>query len=343
MNQKEIITRRPLLDANGHPAHPGYAKTNLYEYNKEQIKRGRLRIKEWDFYLITDGRYKIELNFFNITELAALTASFTDFQTGETVSDAVIEPSGPDRFKLSPAADEPFVFRYKRLGRTARFETGENTHRLLFSRKVQGLKDFDVRIEGNRLPGQESLTMLTPFKKKGRFFYTQKLNCIAAKARVRIAGRSIYLDPERTFVTVDWGRGVWPYKNMWYWSNGSTVINGKRFGYELTWGFGDESNATETAVFYDGKCHKIGPVHLTEDPEKAGWMEPWHFISDDGRLDLTLTPEHKVRNGLIFAGVLGLKSNQVYGCVDGYAVLDDGTRLEIKDMFSFAEKVHNKW
>ena len=343
MNQKEITARQPLLDASGHPAAPGYCKTNLYTYNKEQIKRARLRIKEWDFYQVTDGHYKIELNFFNITELAALTASVTDLKTGKTYSDAVIEPSGPDRFRLSPAADEPFVFRYKRLGRRTMFETGENTHRLLFSRKVPGLKNFDIRIEGNRLPGQESLTMLTPFKKKGRFFYTQKLNCISAKARVRIGERTVYLDPKNTWMTIDWARGVWPYKNMWYWSNGSSYVNGRRFGYELTWGFGDESNATETAVFYDGKCHKISAVHLENDPEKAGWMEPWHFISDDGRLDLTLTPEHKERAGLIFAGILGFKSNQVYGCVNGFVILDDGTRLEIKDMFSFAEKVHNQW
>ena len=82
---------------------------------------------------------------------------------------------------------------------------------------------------------------------------------------------------------------MWPHTNTWYWGNGSTYLDGKLFGFELTWGFGDESNATETAIFYDGKCHKIGAVHLEKDPEDdAGWMNEWHFISEDGRLDLTM-------------------------------------------------------
>ncbi len=44
------------------------------------------------------------------------------------------------------------------------------------------------------------------------------------------------------------GRGVWPHTITWYWGNGSTYLDGKLFGFELTWGFGDESNATETAI-----------------------------------------------------------------------------------------------
>lgn len=341
-NQKEITSRTPLLDENGHPKSPGYCKRNLYTYNKDQIKKHRRRIKEWDFYTISDGRYRIELNFFNISFAAALTASFVDLETGRHCSDVVIEPSSPDKFHLSPAADEPFTFRYKKFGRAARFETGETTHKLLFSSRA-GRKRFTIRVEGNRLEGQESLTMLTPFEKENCFFNTQKVNCIAAKARVRIGDETIYLDPEKTFITIDWARGVWPYRSMWYWSNGSTYVNGKRFGYEVTWGFGDESHATETALFYDGKCHKIGPVHLTNDPEKEKWMQPWHFVSDDKRLDLTLVPEKHSKVGLIFAGLLGYKSDQVYGKVSGTAVLDDGTVIEVKDMSSFAEKVHNRW
>ena len=35
--------------------------------------------------------------------------------------------------------------------------------------------------------------------------------------------------------------------------------------------------------------------------------------------------------------------HQVFGKMSGTAVLDDGTKLEIKDMMCFAEKVHNKY
>ena len=35
--------------------------------------------------------------------------------------------------------------------------------------------------------------------------------------------------------------------------------------------------------------------------------------------------------------------HQVFGKMSGFAILDDGTKLEIKDMMCFAERVHNKY
>ena len=113
MNQQiEIKEYISALSEDGSPAVPGWCRRNLYLYNKEKIRRRR-RIKEWDFYLVTDGRCKVELNFFNISWLSALTAEYTDLATGECFSDAVIRPSSPDKYVLSPAADEPFPFRIR--------------------------------------------------------------------------------------------------------------------------------------------------------------------------------------------------------------------------------------
>ena len=163
--QIEITEPCPLLAEDGVPAYPGYCRKNIYIYNKEKIRRHRCRIKEWDFYLITDGRYKVELNFFNISWIAALTATFTDLKTGETHTDLAAEPSTPDKFELSPAADAPHVFLYGNQGRACCFETDERGNRLLFTGRSKG-RNFEMRIEGKRLPDQESLTILTPFKEK---------------------------------------------------------------------------------------------------------------------------------------------------------------------------------
>ena len=35
--------------------------------------------------------------------------------------------------------------------------------------------------------------------------------------------------------------------------------------------------------------------------------------------------------------------HQVFGRFSGEVILDDGTKLEIKDLTGFAEKVFNKW
>ena len=52
MNQHEITERRPLLDASGNLTEPGYAKTLLPIYRRSDIKAGKMRIKEWDYYCI---------------------------------------------------------------------------------------------------------------------------------------------------------------------------------------------------------------------------------------------------------------------------------------------------
>lgn len=340
--QTEITQPQPLLDDQGHLLNPGYCKRNHYIYNKENIKKHRWRIKEWDYYMISDGRYMTELNFYNISIFAAMIADVIDLKTGKHYNDLVMEPSYPDKYKMSHAADKPFQFSYYKFGRKAEFITDASSHKLFFKGKYRR-KDFKIDITGKRLPDQESITVATPFKNPHCFFYTQKLNCIQAGGTIKIAGQTIKYDPKDTYMVMDWGRGVWPWRNIWYWSNGSTVIDGKLFGFELTWGFGDESAATETAVFYDGKCHKIGRVSLEKEPEKEGWMKPWHFISEDGRLDLTLTPGYHRSNGLIFLKLIGMKSNQVFGKFNGSVLLDDGTRIEVKEMPAFAEKVYNCW
>ena len=115
------------------------------------------------------------------------------------------------------------------------------------------------------------------------------------------------------------------------------MLGEKRFGFEMTWGFGNDRFAPATAIFYDGKCHKIGRVRL----EKSAGL--WRFVSEDGRLDLTLTPAAQHTAGTLVAGLIGHRSEQTYGNFNGYVILDDGKRLEVKDLFAFAEKVRNGW
>ena len=42
-------------------------------------------------------------------------------------------------------------------------------------------------------------------------------------------------------------------------------------------------------------------------------------------------------------GIICSDQHQVFGKFSGTAVLDDGQKLEIRDLMGFAEKVRNKW
>ena len=49
------------------------------------------------------------------------------------------------------------------------------------------------------------------------------------------------------------------------------------------------------------------------------------------------------RSALIDLKVIVTDQHQVFGRMNGTAVLDDGTTIEVKDFLCFAEKVHNKY
>ena len=116
------------------------------------------------------------------------------------------------------------------------------------------------------------------------------------------------------------------------------------FGFNLGYGFGDTSAASENVLFYDGKVHKLDEVtfHIPKKDGKDDFMSPWKFTSSDGRFEADFVP---VLNRKSDTNVLIIESdqNQVFGRFNGKAVLDDGTELIMKDFFGFAEKVKNRW
>ena len=52
----------------------------------------------------------------------------------------------------------------------------------------------------------------------------------------------------------------WTYDNTWYWGSGSGTVDGHRFGFNIGYGFGDTSAASENILFYDGVGHKLDDV-----------------------------------------------------------------------------------
>ena len=71
-------------------------------------------------------------------------------------------------------------------------------------------------------------------------------------------------------------------------------------------------------------------------------MKPWKFTSSDGRFGADFTPVMDREANMDFKVIIS-DQHQVFGRINGKAVLDDGTVIEMKDMMCFAEKVHNKY
>ncbi len=334
----------PLLDKNGNLCEPGYAMSLLKTYDRSAIKAGKLRIKEWDYYLITNDRWGVALTIDDNGYMGLLSASVLDFEacTETTVSPMFWLPMGKTGFPSSSA--EGNVQKTLK-NASGSFEHTPEGRRLRFRiDRFRDGKPFECDILLTEEP-QDSMTIATPFEKKGHFYYNQKIIGMRAGGWFAVGDDRTELDPQRTFGLLDWGRGVWTYKNTWYWSAAQGEVDEHRFGFNLGYGFGDTSAASENMLFFDGKAHKLGRVDfgIPKKPDGSDdLLSPWHFTDDEGRLDLAFTPilDRASKTDVL---VICSDQHQVFGRFTGSAVLDDGTTVRIGDFLGFAEKVFNKW
>ena len=342
--QHEITTRRPLLDDKGRLTEPGYTKGLLMDYDRKAIKGGALRIKEWDYYLIANNDYAIALTIADNSYMGLDGISLLDFRkpwehTNNAMSFLTL---GKRHFPASSSNGD--VSRVTKKYSISFKHNGD--HRIL-SFHMDNFLDGkpisgEIRLEN---PDQESMVIVTPFAEKATaFYYNQKINCMPASGQVEFNGQTYVFDKESSFGVLDWGRGVWTYDNVWYWGSASGLVDGVPFGFNIGYGFGDTSAASENMLFYNGKAHKLSQVtfNIPKKNSTEDYMSPWTFTSDDGRFEMDFVPIID-RAACTDVKLICSDQHQVFGRFTGKAVLDDGKEIYVKDFLGFAEKVHNKW
>ena len=82
MDQHEITREIPLLNADGELTEPGYAKKLLPVYRRADIKASPMRIKEWDYYLINNGRFALALTIDDNGYMGLDSISLLNFEEG---------------------------------------------------------------------------------------------------------------------------------------------------------------------------------------------------------------------------------------------------------------------
>ena len=342
--QHEILRSAPLLNASGDLAEPGWARSLLPVYRRSDIRVSPMRIKEWDYYLITDGHVGLALTIADNGYMGLDSVSFLDFDEGweQTKSPMRLFPMGKTGLPESSADGASEIARG---GYAMAFYHEDGARRLSFH--------MDRFLDGDAIEGivtlsgapEESMVIATPFDKPGHFYYNQKINCMRAEGWITLGKRRIELTPDRFFGVLDWGRGVWTYHNTWYWGSASGELDGVPFGWNIGYGFGNTAAASENVLFYDGRIHKLGTVefHIPKDEKgRNAYLNVWNFTSDDNRFYMDFTPV-LARSALTSAIIIKSDQHQVFGRFTGRVTLDDGTVLPVRDFFGFAEKVENKW
>ena len=337
--QHEITQKGALLGADGNLREPGWARSLLLDYRRADVKANKLRIKEWDYYIVTNDSFGIALTIADNSYMGLISASMLDFEKPweQTVSVMTAFPMGKFKLPETSAAGDT-LYGDKRVQMAFRVFEGERRLSCRFERFL-GEDALELELSLAQ-PPMDSMVIATPFSAPRAFYYNQKINCMRASGEAVLGKRRFAFSPETSFGTLDWGRGVWTYDNTWYWGNGNGVVNGKPFGFNIGYGFGDTSAASENLLIYDGVAHKLSKVQFNI-PEDS-FLKPWTFSSDDGRFEMDFVPilDRAARTNAL---IIESDQHQVFGRFSGKAVLDDGTALELRDFLGFAEKVRNRY
>lgn len=332
--EKELMERGPVLDRRGR-AIAGFSRRSTQVYDRKAVKALPWRLKEWDFYQVSNSHLCLQFTIGHASYAGQVSLMLFDFQKKEMIVDLSRILALPFGSLHMPAdAEKDGTLTYEKNGIRMSFKTSR-VQRILTCK----WKDVEAEIYLKRR-NPDSLVINLPFDESVHaFYYNQKINCMTAEGYVRCGKEKYCFEAVDSFGIFDWGRGVWPFHNEWYWSNGSGYMEGELFGFNLGCGFGNTDTASENMLFYRGKSHKLGKVDFKLGGE---YMQPWHIADREGRLDLTLTPvfDRTTRIKLLWVNNC---CHQMFGSFAGKAVLDDGTELAVKNVVSFAEHAVNNW
>ncbi len=340
MRNHEVTQRGLLLNENGNLREPGWSKSLVQEYRRSMIKAPKFRIKEWDYYLVVNDGFAAAFTisddgYIGLQSVSLLVFGEKPWEHTETVLNAF--PMGKLKLPEDSSSGET-KYSDKRLQMS--FEAKDSKRHITchFENFMDG-KALDADITLSQ-PPMDTMVIATPWPKNHAFYYNQKINCMRAEGRICFDGKTYSFDPKTDFGTLDWGRGVWTYDNTWFWGSGNADVDGHSFGWNIGYGFGDTRAASENILFWDGKAHKLDDVvfHIPE----SGYTDTWKFSSSDGRFEMTFEPVLD-RAACLDYKVIVSDQHQVFGRMSGEAILDDGTKINIRDVMCFAEKVHNKY
>jgi hypothetical protein len=255
---KEIKEKGKLLNEKGELINPGYSTSLIQEYSRNDIKAKKFKIKEWDYYLIYNDDYAVALTIDDNSYMGMISASLINFKEAKEKTTSIIYPFTNGKTNM-PSTSKIGNIKVSKKRVTIEFLNDGKTRILkLEMKKFDKEKNLKLEFTLTEEP-QDSMVIATPFKEnKKAFYYNQKIVGMKAEGYVLYGNEKIEFSKENTLGLLDWGRGVWTYKNTWYWGAGHGYVDNKLVGFNIGYGFGDTSNASENMIFINGIAIILG-------------------------------------------------------------------------------------
>lgn len=321
-----------LADGRLDPDAVGWSRVPLHRCN---LRGHWPRKKRWEYWCVTSDTHLVSVTYADIDYLGLIGVWFLDYASGRTASKNLVVPFGIGFSQPETVGGADISWSGLGLD-LAMTETSAAT------RLCASFRDVDMDIDIGKPPGHESLNVLVPWS-DSRFQFTSKQNTRPAVGYARIGQRRYEFGMENSsYGTLDFGRGVWPYRVIWNWGSGSGRSNGRIVGLQLGGKWTDATGSTENGVVVDGTIHKICD-DLTWEYDQGDFMKVWRVHDPTGRkVDLEFDPFYERTDG-IDLGVLFSEAHQCFGRWTGLATGDDGFRVEVEGLLGWAEEFRGRW
>ena len=334
--EPEITAPVALCGANGllNRDAVGWSRHPLHRCN---LPPSLARKKKWNYWAVT-------------SEDLLFSATIADVERAQTAGAYLFERRSqrhidlgavvaPGTIVMPEGVGGDIVIDHPRL-RVALLDEGSGTRIRVDALDFGGMPlQADILVE--RPAGHETLNVVIPWA-HDTFQYTSKRNTLPASGFVRIGDERLELTAP-AFACLDYGRGVWPLQTVWNWGSASGVQGGRIVGLNLGGKWTDGTGMNENGICVDGVLTKISE-DLAWEYDRTAWMRPWRVRTmATGRLDLAFEPEYERASKSGRRESWYTEGHQMFGRYTGYVTSADGARIELRDLFGWAEEHDARW
>ena len=201
MKQHEVTQIQPLLDGKGCVNEPGWARSLVWQYDRKKIKAPKHRIKEWDYYLITNDHFGAAFTISDLGYLGMISVSVLDFDNAWHHTETVLVPLTMGRLRLGSHSDYGNAnFQNHRVHLKYSMVFDRRKIQCHFKSFKDG-QDLNAEIWLLQKPA-ESMCIATPWADKPKaFYYNQKINCLPASGCIRLGEEQWRFKPEDSMGT----------------------------------------------------------------------------------------------------------------------------------------------
>ena len=104
------LTKGSLLNEKGELVEAGYSTSLIRTYSRQDIKANKLRIKEWDYYIVSDGKRAIALTIDDNSYMSLGSVSVLNFEKPSYTTKSVIHLLSLGKVGLPSSLEQGNVF-----------------------------------------------------------------------------------------------------------------------------------------------------------------------------------------------------------------------------------------